>query len=71
MLLERNPDALMAAAYQDQQGRRKWSLRSREGADFRVDRVAELLGGGGHPHAAGFTQPLPEDHILRDHFDQE
>ena len=42
-----------AAGYQDQGRLRKWSLRSApDGAD--VAAVAELFGGGGHPHAAGF-----------------
>ena len=66
VLLEQHPEALFAAAYQDQKGRRKWSLRSREGQDFRVDRVAELLDGGGHPHAAGFIQKIDPDHLVRE-----
>jgi uncharacterized protein len=42
-----------AAGYQDQGRLRKWSLRSApDGAD--VAAVAELFGGGGHRHAAGF-----------------
>ena len=63
MLLEENPDARFSAAYQDQDGRRKWSLRSRADSNFDVSKLAKLLGGGGHPHAAGFTQELPEHHL--------
>jgi uncharacterized protein len=42
-----------AAGYQDQGRLRKWSLRSApDGSD--VAAIAELFGGGGHRHAAGF-----------------
>ena len=54
MLLERHPEAMFSAAYHDQDQRRKWSLRSRPGQNFDVSKVAQALGGGGHPHAAGF-----------------
>ncbi len=52
-----------AAGYQDRGSKRLWSLRSTpEGLD--VSAVAEQLGGGGHPRAAGFstlltTPPFP------------
>ncbi len=36
-------------------GQRVWSLRSREGG-INVAEVAESLGGGGHPRAAGFQE---------------
>ena len=43
--------------WHDRQGRRYFSLRSREGgAD--VSRISVKYGGGGHPHAAGFSVPL-------------
>jgi uncharacterized protein len=47
-----------AAGYQDQGSLRKWSLRSNTcGVD--VAAIASRFGGGGHPHAAGFTTRLP------------
>jgi oligoribonuclease NrnB/cAMP/cGMP phosphodiesterase (DHH superfamily) len=43
--------------WHDRHGRRYFSMRSREGgAD--VARIAVKYGGGGHPHAAGFSVPL-------------
>ena len=51
-LLERFLDAPFAAAYHDRGDQRKWSLRSY--GEFDVSHVARSLGGGGHPHAAGF-----------------
>ncbi len=53
-LLEKFPDAPFAAAYNDMGDRRKWSLRS--AGEFDVSVVAQALGGGGHPHAAGFVE---------------
>jgi oligoribonuclease NrnB/cAMP/cGMP phosphodiesterase (DHH superfamily) len=48
-------DVPFAATYVDTARGRQFSLRSREdGAD--VEAIAKLYGGGGHPHAAGFTQ---------------
>lgn len=48
-----------AAAYQDDEHGRKWSLRSApDGAD--VAAIAEALGGGGHRHAAGFRMTREE-----------
>ena len=55
-LLERHPEAEFAATYWEGDGRRHWSLRSRADGDFDVSQVAVKLGGGGHPHAAGFTE---------------
>lgn len=43
--------------WHDRHGRRYFSLRSREdGTD--VSQIAVKYGGGGHPHAAGFSVPL-------------
>ena len=55
-LLERHPEAEFAATYWERDGRRHWSLRSRADGDFDVSQVALKRGGGGHPHAAGFTE---------------
>ena len=46
-------------------GEVRGSLRTADGKDFNVGRIASLLGGGGHPRAAGFSVPghlvaLPE-----------
>jgi len=38
-------------------GKRIWSLRSREGG-IDVSEVARRRGGGGHPEAAGFEEPI-------------
>lgn len=54
-LLDRFPDAPFVALYfDDAEGRRRWSLRSR--GDFDVAALAQRLGGGGHPTAAGFAE---------------
>ena len=46
--------------WHDREGRRYYSLRSREqGAD--VAAIATQYGGGGHTHAAGFSVPLSPD----------
>jgi oligoribonuclease NrnB/cAMP/cGMP phosphodiesterase (DHH superfamily) len=37
---------------------RRFSMRSRNGSDVLVNRLAEAMGGGGHPHAAGFEASL-------------
>ena len=55
-LLGRHPEAEFAATYWERDGRRHWSLRSRADGDFDVSQIALKRGGGGHPHAAGFTE---------------
>jgi hypothetical protein len=55
-LLRRFPNAPFAALYfDDAEGRRRWSLRSR--GDFDVGELAKRFGGGGHRAAAGFREP--------------
>lgn len=57
-LCRRFPDAPFAAYYLDRaDGVRQWGLRSRNGFD--TSAVAKLYGGGGHPGASGFGQPVP------------
>lgn len=52
-----------ACVYSDGPKGRGFSLRSREGG-LNVAEIAEQYGGGGHPRAAGFRQPLePLVHI--------
>ena len=54
-LLERFPEAPFVASYfEDAEGTRRWSLRSR--GTFDVSEVARRLGGGGHRAAAGFSE---------------
>ena len=49
--------------WHDRDGRRYYSMRSREdGAD--VGAIAASFGGGGHTHAAGFSVPLEADGSL-------
>lgn len=51
--------------WHDRDGRRYYSLRSRQdGAD--VGTIAASFGGGGHTHAAGFSVPLGPDGSLPD-----
>lgn len=51
--------------WHDRDGRRYYSMRSREdGAD--VGAIAASFGGGGHTHAAGFSIPLGQDGSLPD-----
>ena len=51
--------------WHDRDGRRYYSMRSREdGAD--VGAIAASFGGGGHTHAAGFSVPLGPDGSLPD-----
>lgn len=51
--------------WHDRDGRRYYSMRSREdGAD--VGAIATSFGGGGHTHAAGFSIPLRPDGALPD-----
>ena len=42
-------------------GKRQWSLRSRE--DFDVSRIARLFHNGGHRQAAGFETELPQSFL--------
>jgi hypothetical protein len=49
--------------WHDRNGRRYFSMRSREeGTD--VGAIAASFGGGGHTHAAGFSVPLQADGSL-------
>lgn len=54
-----HPDAPFAAFYYDKEKIRCWGLRSQGKIDVSV--IANGLGGGGHPNAAGFTTPIGED----------
>jgi uncharacterized protein len=57
-MLAKFPEAPFVGAYfEDGQGTRRWSLRSRP--DFDVSVVAKALGGGGHPQASGFRERQP------------
>jgi hypothetical protein len=48
-----------AVCYFDRKdGKRQWSLRSREGG-VDVSEIAKRFGGGGHKHAAGFETDIP------------
>jgi hypothetical protein len=61
-LLKRYPEAPFAAMYFDRgDGKRQWSLRSRE--DFDVSEVARLFQNGGHRQAAGFESEIEPDFI--------
>jgi hypothetical protein len=56
-LLKRYADAPFVAVYFDRgDGKRQWSLRSRE--DFDVSKVARLYQNGGHRQAAGFESEI-------------
>lgn len=67
MLRSEIPDALVAAdasaaaTYADSPGGRSWSLRS--DGSVNVARIAESLGGGGHPAAAGFREEVPGEKV--------
>ena len=41
------------------EGRRVWSLRSHSNSGIDVGAIASRRGGGGHPNAAGFVEPMP------------
>jgi hypothetical protein len=59
-LLKRYPEAPFVALYFDRgDGKRQWSLRSRE--DFDVGRVARAFQNGGHRQAAGFESDIGPD----------
>lgn len=58
-------DAPFCIIWHDRDGRRYFSMRSREdGTD--VGAIAASFGGGGHTHAAGFSIPLDPDGSLPD-----
>lgn len=54
----RYPQAPFAVCYSDQQGQRKFSLRSV--GEFDVSAICRQYGGGGHHNAAGFSLPLEQ-----------
>lgn len=54
---------LFAACYTESKNTRKYSLRSRtNGID--VSKIAKQFGGGGHKHAAGFSIPKDQVHLI-------
>lgn len=56
-LLQRHPSAPFAASwFLRKDGKRVYSLRSRNGSDVDVGAIAKSLGGGGHKHSAGFAR---------------
>ena len=56
MALEKHKEARYAVGYFDlPEGKRVYSLRSRNGTDVDVSEIARTHGGGGHKHAAGFS----------------
>jgi oligoribonuclease NrnB/cAMP/cGMP phosphodiesterase (DHH superfamily) len=60
-----SPDYPFCIIWHDRDGRRYYSMRSREdGSD--VGAIAASFGGGGHTHAAGFSIPLGPDGSLPD-----
>ena len=57
-MLAKFPEApFVGAWFEDSEGNRRWSLRSRK--EFDVSVVAKALGGGGHPQASGFRERPP------------
>jgi uncharacterized protein len=59
-LLKQHPEAPFVALYFDRgDGKRQWSLRSREGFD--VSELARLFQNGGHRQAAGFETEIRAD----------
>ena len=60
LALERFPQAAIAMNIY-RRAQREWvhDLRSRSGSDVDVGAMAKLQGGGGHKHAAGFTDEEP------------
>lgn len=56
MLCKMNPHAPFAAYYFEKEKLRCWGLRSIDRMD--VSLIAKKFGGGGHPNAAGFTEPI-------------
>ena len=63
-MLQKFPEAPFVGAYfEDADGMRRWSLRSRP--DFDVSEVAKQLGGGGHRQASGFREAVPQPRTAR------
>lgn len=63
-LLARHPDAPFVVIYFDRaDGKRQWSLRSRE--NFDVSAVARRFQNGGHRQAAGFETVIPDGFVPR------
>ena len=61
-LLSLHSEAPFVVIYFDRaDGKRQWSLRSRE--DFDVSRIARLFHNGGHRQAAGFETELPQSFL--------
>lgn len=55
-MLRRHPEVPFAATwYLRKDGKKVYSLRSRNGEDVDVGAIAKKFGGGGHKHAAGFA----------------
>ena len=48
-----------AAVWYERQGQRHYSLRSEENVGLDVSKIAQMYGGGGHRHAAGFSIACP------------
>lgn len=72
-LLETQPRCDFAACYYDRKGRpgepeyrRIYSLRSLRGGDVDVAAIAKRFNGGGHKHAAGFTEIRPKAALRAD-----
>lgn len=61
--LQRYPECDYAVGYFDLPDRRVYSLRSRKGSDVDVCEIVIRFGGGGHKHAAGFSEFLKDNGI--------
>lgn len=57
-------EAPFCIIWHDRDGRRYYSMRSREEGGTDVGAIAASFGGGGHTHAAGFSVPLNLDGSL-------
>ena len=57
-------EAPFCIIWHDRDGRRYYSMRSREDGGTDVGAIAASFGGGGHTHAAGFSVPLDLDGSL-------
>lgn len=72
-LMNTNPSVAFTVTYSDNMvtKQREFSMRSRKEDGFEVRKIAEMLGGGGHPTAAGFTRSLDCDpyKVLEEIFD--